>query len=116
MLGGGAYTELGPFFSLQVMVGVYFKIQNHEIKITLFYHLFYPLFRSFKSPGFFMTHIFIICTCFSVSMTASNLLFVESPAGVGWSYSNTTSDYNAWDISTGIVHYFKTIFHPLQSQ
>ncbi|KAL6311136.1 hypothetical protein AAG906_025685 [Vitis piasezkii] len=24
---------------------------------------------------------------------ASNLLFVESPAGVGWSYSNTTSDY-----------------------
>ncbi|XP_048491252.1 serine carboxypeptidase-like 42 [Beta vulgaris subsp. vulgaris] len=34
---------------------------------------------------------------------ASNLLFVESPAGVGWSYSNTTSDYNAWDISTG--HY-----------
>ncbi|WJX40342.1 Serine carboxypeptidase-like 42 [Trifolium repens] len=31
---------------------------------------------------------------------ASNLLFVESPAGVGWSYSNTTSDYNTGDAST----------------
>ncbi|KDO83616.1 hypothetical protein CISIN_1g0117641mg, partial [Citrus sinensis] len=31
---------------------------------------------------------------------ASNLLFVESPAGVGWSYSNTTSDYNCGDAST----------------
>ncbi|KAL3014641.1 hypothetical protein AAZX31_06G116800 [Glycine max] len=31
---------------------------------------------------------------------ASNLLFVESPAGVGWSYSNTTSDYNSGDSST----------------
>ncbi|PNX86657.1 serine carboxypeptidase 42-like protein, partial [Trifolium pratense] len=34
---------------------------------------------------------------------ASNLLFVESPAGVGWSYSNTTSDYNTGDTNTG--HY-----------
>ncbi|XP_052736840.1 serine carboxypeptidase-like 42 isoform X2 [Vigna angularis] len=31
---------------------------------------------------------------------ASNLIFVESPAGVGWSYSNTTSDYNTGDLST----------------
>ncbi|XP_022141701.1 serine carboxypeptidase-like 42 [Momordica charantia] len=31
---------------------------------------------------------------------ASNLLFVESPAGVGWSYSNTTSDYTCGDAST----------------
>lgn len=36
-----------------------------------------------------------------VSSIASNLLFVESPAGVGWSYSNTTSDYNSGDASTG---------------
>ncbi|KMT19449.1 hypothetical protein BVRB_1g010790 [Beta vulgaris subsp. vulgaris] len=42
-------------------------------------------------------------TFFFPTGDASNLLFVESPAGVGWSYSNTTSDYNAWDISTG--HY-----------
>lgn len=32
---------------------------------------------------------------------ASNLLFVESPAGVGWSYSNTSSDYSCGDASTG---------------
>ncbi|QCD99951.1 serine carboxypeptidase-like 42 [Vigna unguiculata] len=31
---------------------------------------------------------------------ASNLIFVESPAGVGWSYSNTTSDYKTGDLST----------------
>ncbi|CAL0319468.1 unnamed protein product [Lupinus luteus] len=31
---------------------------------------------------------------------ASNLLFVESPVGVGWSYSNTTSDYKTGDVST----------------
>lgn len=31
---------------------------------------------------------------------ASNLLFVESPAGVGWSYSNTSSDYNTGDAAS----------------
>lgn len=36
-----------------------------------------------------------------LSFVASNLLFVESPAGVGWSYSNTTSDYDCGDDSTG---------------
>jgi len=41
---------------------------------------------------------------------ASNLLFVESPAGVGWSYSNTTSDYNYDDASTGIeLNFWKQI-------
>jgi carboxypeptidase C (cathepsin A) len=36
------------------------------------------------------------------SSAASNLLFVESPAGVGWSYSNTSSDYTIGDAKTGI--------------
>lgn len=39
-----------------------------------------------------------------ILFVASNLLFVESPAGVGWSYSNTSSDYNSGDASTGKVN------------
>ncbi len=38
---------------------------------------------------------------YSFPYVASNLLFVESPAGVGWSYSNTSSDYTCGDASTG---------------
>lgn len=40
-------------------------------------------------------------TYYPYLFVASNLLFVESPAGVGWSYSNTSSDYNTGDASTG---------------
>lgn len=40
----------------------------------------------------------------SICFLASNLLFVESPAGVGWSYSNTTTDYTCGDDSTGKVN------------
>lgn len=46
---------------------------------------------------YFWSHTFLIYLWF----VASNLIFVESPAGVGWSYSNTTSDYNTGDLSTG---------------
>ncbi|KAL6316938.1 hypothetical protein AAG906_024476 [Vitis piasezkii] len=61
-MGGGAFTELGPFFPSGDGRG---------------------LRRNSKSWN-----------------KASNLLFVESPAGVGWSYSNTTSDYTCGDAST----------------
>ncbi|KAM0018403.1 putative carboxypeptidase D [Helianthus debilis subsp. tardiflorus] len=61
-MGGGAFTELGPFFPLGNGRG---------------------LRRNSKSWN-----------------KASNLLFVESPAGVGWSYSNTTSDYTTGDANT----------------
>ncbi|KAJ0976942.1 hypothetical protein J5N97_012416 [Dioscorea zingiberensis] len=61
-MGGGAFTELGPFFPTGDGQGL--RINN----------------KSWNK--------------------VSNLLFVESPAGVGWSYSNTTSDYTRDDQST----------------
>ncbi|CAN8302647.1 unnamed protein product [Cochlearia groenlandica] len=60
-IGGGAFTELGPFYPAGDGLG---------------------LRRNSKSWN-----------------KASNLLFVDSPAGVGWSYSNTTSDYTTGDES-----------------
>lgn len=39
---------------------------------------------------------------FSFSLPVANLLFLESPAGVGFSYTNTTSDlYTTGDQRTG---------------
>ncbi|KAL5075584.1 hypothetical protein RYX36_014568 [Vicia faba] len=61
-IGGGAFSELGPFYPTGDGYGLR-KNSNSWNK-------------------------------------ASNLLFVESPAGVGWSYSNTTSDYKKNDAST----------------
>ncbi|XP_052189698.1 serine carboxypeptidase-like 42 [Diospyros lotus] len=61
-IGGGAFTELGPFFP---------KGDGRSLR------------RNSMSWN-----------------RASNMLFVESPAGVGWSYSNTTSDYQCGDDST----------------
>ncbi|KAH7525174.1 hypothetical protein FEM48_Zijuj06G0197000 [Ziziphus jujuba var. spinosa] len=61
-IGGGAFTELGPFYP---------KGDGRGLR------------RNSMSWN-----------------RASNLLFVESPAGVGWSYSNTSSDYNTGDAST----------------
>ncbi|XP_019190427.1 PREDICTED: serine carboxypeptidase-like 42 [Ipomoea nil] len=74
-VGGGAFTELGPFYPTGDGRG---------------------LRRNSKSWN-----------------KASNLLFVESPAGVGWSYSNTSSDYICGDASTAsdmhifMVEWFK---------
>ncbi|KAI8570837.1 hypothetical protein RHMOL_Rhmol01G0068100 [Rhododendron molle] len=61
-IGGGAFTELGPFYP---------KGDGRGLR------------RNSMSWN-----------------RASNLLFVESTAGVGWSYSNTTSDYDCGDDST----------------
>ncbi|CAN8242467.1 unnamed protein product [Cochlearia groenlandica] len=61
-VGGGAFTELGPFYPTG---------DGRGLRVN------------------------------SMSWNkASNLLFVESPAGVGWSYSNQTSDYNTSDETT----------------
>ncbi|XP_073122275.1 serine carboxypeptidase-like 42 isoform X1 [Henckelia pumila] len=61
-MGGGAFTELGPFFPTGNGRGLRINSKSWN--------------------------------------KASNLLFVESPAGVGWSYSNTSSDYTTGDAST----------------
>ncbi|XP_050887177.1 serine carboxypeptidase-like 42 isoform X1 [Lathyrus oleraceus] len=61
-IGGGAFTELGPFYPTGDGRG----LRKNSMSWN----------------------------------RASNLLFLESPAGVGWSYSNTTSDYNIGDVST----------------
>eukprot|EP00249_Psilotum_nudum_P000669 c1275_g1_i1 orf=228-1616(-) len=61
-IGGGAFTELGPFYPSGDGRGLQ---------------------RNNKSWN-----------------KASNLLFLESPAGVGWSYSNTTSDYMSFGDSS----------------
>lgn len=68
-IGGGAFTELGPFFP---------KGDGRGLRINS---------KSWNK--------------------ASNLLFVESPAGVGWSYSNTSSDYTTGDATTAMdMHVF----------
>ncbi|CAN8242478.1 unnamed protein product [Cochlearia groenlandica] len=61
-VGGGAFTELGPFYPTGDGRGLRLNSMSWN--------------------------------------KASNLLFVESPAGVGWSYSNQTSDYNTGDETT----------------
>ncbi|KAJ7518690.1 hypothetical protein O6H91_20G003600 [Diphasiastrum complanatum] len=62
-IGGGAFTELGPFFPNVSGNGVSKNVYSWN--------------------------------------QASNLIFLESPAGVGWSYSNSSSDYgNATDEKT----------------
>ncbi|XP_043694687.1 serine carboxypeptidase-like 42 [Telopea speciosissima] len=61
-MGGGAFTELGPFFPRGDGRGLVINPQSWN--------------------------------------KVSNLLFIESPVGVGWSYSNTTSDYTCGDEST----------------
>lgn len=50
----------------------------------------------------FMMRFNLIFDQFSNFHTVANLLFLESPAGVGFSYTNTSSDlYTAGDQKTG---------------
>ncbi|KAJ7520330.1 hypothetical protein O6H91_19G001300 [Diphasiastrum complanatum] len=58
-VGGGAFTELGPFYPNGTANGLLINSQAWN--------------------------------------KVSNILFVESPIGVGWSYSNTSSDYRLYN-------------------
>ncbi|KAI5079758.1 hypothetical protein GOP47_0005237 [Adiantum capillus-veneris] len=57
-IGGGAFTELGPFFP---------QTDGRGLRINYY---------SWNK--------------------VSNIIFLESPAGVGWSYSNTSTDYSSF--------------------
>ncbi|PWZ28935.1 Serine carboxypeptidase-like 42 [Zea mays] len=74
-VGGGAFTELGPFYPRGDGRGL--RSNKKSWNRVCFDAVFYLF-----------------------DFAASNLLFVESPAGVGWSYSNTSSDYSTGDVRT----------------
>ncbi|KAI5065341.1 hypothetical protein GOP47_0020036 [Adiantum capillus-veneris] len=57
-IGGGTFTELGPFFP---------QTDGRGLRINYY---------SWNK--------------------VSNIIFLESPAGVGWSYSNTSTDYSSF--------------------
>lgn len=51
-------------------------------------------------------YIFIICNMPICVITEANLLFLESPVGVGFSYTNTSSDFKEFgDERTGHIHF-----------
>lgn len=88
-------------FIRQAMVEAFGEIQCHGTKVCdsnmVAYKCYYSPFWTSNVKSESMNNFLITRNVFS----ASNLLFVESPAGVGWSYSNTSSDYNAGDASSG---------------
>ncbi|KAL8130568.1 hypothetical protein V2J09_019723 [Rumex salicifolius] len=91
-VGGGAFTELGPFYPRGDGRGLRINSKSwNKGSQILFAH------QTLKSTFTWYLNFLIISSRCSL---VSNLLFIESPAGVGWSYSNTTSDYTTGDAKT----------------
>ena len=69
---------------------------QQEVRILIFI-----LWSNLKAHFFFL---------FEILFSAANVLFLESPAGVGFSYSNRTSDYNtSGDSRTALDSYWFVI-------
>lgn len=87
-------------FILEAMAEVSGKIKCLGIKVIVVYQDVCIVFAGNISK--------FLCVVF-YCLLASNLLFIESPAGVGWSYSNTPSDYTCGDASTGTTTLFPSV-------
>ncbi|KAG1362684.1 serine carboxypeptidase-like 34 [Cocos nucifera] len=94
-VGFGEAQELGPFLVRKDVPEL--KLNNYawnKGKITKFF----VYFTQKNSSTLFRYHML------DISLRAANLLFLETPTGVGFSYSNTTSDLDVQgDNATG--HY-----------
>jgi hypothetical protein len=99
-IGGGAFTELGPFFPNGDGRGLRKNSMSWNRGINFVYNIWVCVLILENNFVYTLIPDVILWIVYTLFI-ASNLLFVESPAGVGWSYSNTASDYNIGDAATG---------------
>ncbi|CAI0444009.1 unnamed protein product [Linum tenue] len=119
-IGYGEAEELGPFFPSKAQPELTFNRHSWNKGILLLT----PLITTSSSPSpYFHDVIKIICHSLTnvdnvrlgkIKRTAANLLFLESPVGVGFSYTNTSTDISqlgdtmaAKDAHTFLINWFR---------